>query len=100
MGRSMKRRNLLRSVAMLPLLSARLAALLGPTAPAKAGTKRAKQRVRPSDSTWPYAASWAKLKNDVGGNLIDVPALFGSCQTEPGGACLDALKNIGNPYWI
>jgi FAD/FMN-containing dehydrogenase len=37
----------------------------------------------------------------VGGNLIEVHSLFGSCETEPkGAACLDALKNIGNPYWI
>ena len=33
--------------------------------------------------------------------LIEVHSLFGSCETEPNGAaCLDALKNIGNPYWI
>jgi FAD/FMN-containing dehydrogenase len=62
---------------------------------------RTKRRVRPSDSSWPSASSWAKLKNDVGGNLIEVHPLFGSCETEPNGAaCLDALKNISNPYWI
>src|SRR5260370_1728846 len=97
----MKRRNLLRSIAILPLLSGGFAALLGQTKTAKAVTTRTKQRVRPSDSSWPGAASWAKLKDDVGGNLIAVHSLFGSCEKEPKGAtCLDALKNIRNPYWI
>ena len=97
----MKRRNLLRSIAMLPLLSGSFAALLGQTKTAKAVTTRTKQRVRPSDSSWPGAASWAKLKDDVGGNLTAVHTLFASCETEPNGAaCLDALKNISNPYWI
>ena len=86
---------------MLPFLSGGFAALFGPTKAAKAVTTRAKQRVRPSDPSWPGAASWAKLKDDVGGNLIEVHSLFGSCETEPdGAACLDALKNIRNPYWI
>jgi hypothetical protein len=97
----MKRRNLLRTVAMLPLLSGGFAALLRPTRAAKAVTTRTQHRVRPSDPSWPGAASWAKLKDDVGGNLIEVHSLFGSCETEPNGApCRDALKNIDNPYWI
>jgi hypothetical protein len=96
----MKRRNLLCSVGMLPLLSS-FATLFGPTQAAKATAGRRIQRVRPSDSSWPGPVSWARLKDDVGGNLIEVHSLFGSCQTEPNGAaCLDALKNIGNPYWI
>jgi FAD/FMN-containing dehydrogenase len=57
--------------------------------------------VRPSDSSWPGAASWAKLKEDVGGHLIEPKSLFGSCAAEPNGsACLDAHKNMGNPFWI
>lgn len=47
------------------------------------------------------AASWAKLKDDVGGNLLEVQPLFGPCEIEPdGAACLDAEKHLGNPYWI
>jgi FAD/FMN-containing dehydrogenase len=57
--------------------------------------------VRPADSSWPAAARWAKLKDDVGGNLIGVHSLFGSCGIEPNGAaCREALKGISNPYWI
>ena len=86
---------------MLPLLSGCFAGLFSPTNAARAATTRSKQRVRPSDSSWPSAARWAKLKDDVGGNLIEVHSLFGSCGIEPNGAaCLDALKGISNPYWI
>jgi hypothetical protein len=92
----MNRRHLLRSAAALPLVSGGFAALLGASAP-----EPARRRLRPSDSAWPSAASWAKLKEDVGGNLIEVHDLFGSCRTQPNGAaCVDALKNIRNPYWI
>jgi FAD/FMN-containing dehydrogenase len=95
----MKRRNLLRSAALL--LSGSFAAPFGPTMIARAVGARTQRRVRPSDSSWPSPASWAKLKDDVGGNLIEVHPLFGACETEPNGAaCLDALKNVSNPYWI
>ncbi len=66
-----------------------------------AATMRTRQRVRPTDSAWPSDASWIRLRDEVGGNLIEVHALFGPCQAEPiGAACLGALGNIGNPCWI
>lgn len=93
----MKRRQLLRNAAALPLLSGGLAALLR----ASMAPQQAQRRLRPSDSAWPSAADWAQLKEDVGGNLLEVHDLFGSCRTQPNGpACLGALKNIRNPYWI
>src|ERR1700738_2827311 len=71
-------------------------------AESKIGNARSlRSRVRPGDPAWPAAASWAKLKEDVGGNLIDVHPLFGACESAPDGAdCLDALKNIDNPFYI
>ena len=94
----MKRRNLLRSLAMLPLAAADL---ITPFASAKAPHSWTRQRVRPSDPAWPKPADWAKLNQQVGGNLIEVRSLFGSCGTDPDGtACVDAQRNIGNPYWI
>ncbi len=97
----MKRRNLLRMAATLPLSSGGFAAMLGLTKNARAVTTRMKRRVRPSDPNRPAAASWATLKEDVGGNLIEPQPLFESCGTEPKGAgCLAALENIKNPYWI
>jgi hypothetical protein len=59
------------------------------------------RRVRPADAAWPNAASWARLNATVGGNLIKVHALFQGCQADPNSnSCLDARKNMGNPYWL
>ncbi len=93
----MHRRDLLKGASALALQP-----VLSPFLPAWAAANAVSaRRVRPSDPAWPSAASWAKLKDDVGGNLIEVHSLFGSCETEPNGAaCLDAHKNIGNPFWI
>jgi len=98
----MKRRDLLRTVVVLPLLSAGLAA---PSSPARPGGRSAKhvtlRRVRPTDPEWPSAAEWDQLRQAVGGNLIQVPPLFGTCATEPTGAeCLEALKSARNPFYL
>jgi len=95
------RRNLIRTAMSLPLLAGGLSRGLAFAESNTGNARRLRSRVRPSDSSWPSAASWAKLKEDVGGNLIEAHSIFGSCATEPNGtACLDALKNIGNPFWI
>jgi len=97
----MKRRHLLHTVATLPLLSSGFAFAPAPTKPAEAGVPRSIRRVRPSDASWPGVASWAKLRETVGGNLIEVRALFESCVTEPDGAvCRDATQYVKNPYWL
>lgn len=98
----MKRRNVLRTVAMLPLLAAGFATPFGPANAAKRAAKHAAlRRVRPSDPGWPSTASWDQLNRDVGGNLIKVHPLFAACATEPKGAeCLDALKNARNPFYL
>ena len=63
--------------------------------------RRLRSRVRPTDSAWPGAASWANLKEQVGGNLIAVRPLFGACESSPTGAdCLNALNNVDNPFFI
>jgi hypothetical protein len=97
----MKRRILLRTLATLPLLPGGFAALFCPTKAANLVTTRSRQRVRPSDPNWPTASDWAKLKDAVGGQLIEPKSLFGSCAADPNDeACLDAHKNIRNPFWI
>lgn len=94
----MKRRSFLSSLTMaaastLPSLQSASAA--GST------TKLSYRRVRPTDAAWPDATSWAQLNQTVGGNLIKVHALFQGCQVDPDSTtCLDAQKNISNPYWI
>jgi len=97
----MKRRNLLHMFAAFPLLSGGFAAMFGLAKSAETVAARRKSRVRPSDPHWPSAASWAKLKAEVGGHLIEPMALFGSCPTDPNGtACLEAHKHMDNPFWI
>ena len=94
----MKRRNFLSSLAMaaattLPPLKLAFGSSLSAKLPYR--------RVRPTDLAWPSTTKWAKLNDDVGGSLMKVQSLFQACQTEPNGvACLDALKHVGNPYWI
>src|SRR5258705_13247960 len=41
-----------------------------------ANAAAASSRVRPGDAAWPSAASWARLNEAVGGNLIAAPAPF------------------------
>ena len=59
------------------------------------------RRVRPSDPAWPNATSWKTLSDAVGGNLIQPRGLLAGCAIDPKGtACVSALKNIRNPYYI
>jgi FAD/FMN-containing dehydrogenase len=58
-------------------------------------------RVRPSDSTWPNAESWEKLRQDVGGNLIKVESPLVACESAPDSApCQAVIKNLQNPYFV
>src|SRR5271165_7143766 len=98
----MKRRDVLRSFAALPLLTGALAA---PTAEASSGRgiakPRAQRRVRPPDREWPQSAAWDQLNQAVGGSLIKVQPVFAACAAEPKGAlCLDAIKNARNPFYL
>ena len=59
------------------------------------------RRVRPSDSSWPNAEGWEKLRQDVGGNLIKVESPLVVCESAPNSApCQVILKNLQNPYFV
>ncbi len=59
------------------------------------------QRVRPSDPAWPKPAEWARLREAVGGNLLEPRALFAACETAPAGmACVDVEKSVLNPFYV
>jgi FAD/FMN-containing dehydrogenase len=93
----MRRRTMLNGMAAAIAFQAAPLARLA----ASAATLSPLSRARPGDAAWPDAASWARLNEAVGGNLIAAPAPFGACATEPGGApCADALANIHNPFYI
>ena len=88
------------------ILKGLVAASLGSALPLSARAVRAHgetltRRVRPSDPAWPKPTDWAKLKDSVGGNLLEPNALFAACETAPGGmACVDVEKSIRNPFYI
>src|SRR6266705_556820 len=95
----MKRRNILRTLATLPLAGG-LPALLAPKA-AQAVTLHPNRRVRPSDSAWPSSGTWERLNREVGGRLIKLESPFVDCGAKSGGAaCRQALEHIKNPYFI
>ena len=99
----MKRRDLLCTAAMLPLLTSKLgiASDTGNDAKDRIAVGATRRRVRPSDAEWPNAASWDRLNQSVGGRLIKVPPLFASCALEPKSAdCLEELRNKDNPFFI
>jgi len=90
------RRNVLKRLAALPLLS--LARAL-PARSAPAGTPGA--RVRPTDAAWPGSGEWQKLNAAVGGTLLPVQPLFAACGSAPdGAACQVVYRNIRNPFYI
>ena len=90
----MHRRTLLKGAAALPLV-----ALLS-RAPSAVQASRLR-RVRPGDAAWPTAASWQKLNDAVGGNLIAVQSLFAACEKHPGdAACAEVSANLHNPFYI
>src|SRR5215471_7793354 len=93
----MRRRILLEGMAATVALQPHLLA----RAAANQGAAPGFSRVRPGDPAWPSAESWAKLKDAVGGNLITVEPPFGACSADPkGAACVDALANMHNPFFI
>ena len=90
----MNRRTFLRHVAAMPALPA-----LSPFL-AKAASKPFR-RVRPTDAGWPSAASWERLRQQVGGRLIPVPSLLAPCTSAPSSAaCTARIAEMQNPYFI
>jgi hypothetical protein len=57
--------------------------------------------VRPGDPDWPSTAEWNKLKEVVGGRLINVESPLAACTGNPDtSACLELLRNLRNPFFI
>ncbi|HWY59372.1 MAG TPA: FAD-binding protein, partial [Terriglobales bacterium] len=95
----MDRRTLLKHLAILPGLPRLWSGF--PTQPKSALPSKRLPRVRPSDPSWPSAASWEKLKQQVGGQLTPVQFPLAACGTSLDDAtCQDVLKNLQNPYYI
>jgi FAD/FMN-containing dehydrogenase len=92
----MNRRTLLRHLVSLPLLS-----VLEPYVSFAEPTLATKSRVPPGDPAWPSAASWDKLKQQVGGNLVPVEFPLKACELGPKAPVCEALwKDLSNPFFI
>jgi FAD/FMN-containing dehydrogenase len=62
---------------------------------------RIRSRVRPGDPAWPSAATWERLNQDVGGQLLKPESPFAHCGVTPiSTACSEALAQLKNPYFI
>ena len=95
----MKRRSFLKGLAAIPLISSVLRYL--PTSMRAALASSTVRRVRPSDPSWPTAASWEKLKQQVGGHLIPVSSPLAPCLDAPdSAACAARVEEMKNPYFI
>src|SRR5208282_328006 len=96
----MNRRTLLKHLAAIPLLPRlwpNLSTLLQNALPSKPSLRR----VRSSDPSWPSPASWEKLKQQVGGQLIPVQFPLSACQSASDSpSCQDILNNLKNPYYV
>ena len=58
-------------------------------------------RVRPSDSAWPPAASWDRLRRDLGGRLVKVQSPLAACLEAPSSPdCARVFKELKNPYYL
>ena len=89
-GWEVRRRVFVKGVvglAGLPLVS-RSAAPAGGVAVRTAGG------VRPGGPGWPSPAEWAKLRDSVGGRLVQVDSPFAVCTPDPGGAACTELFHV------
>ena len=94
----MNRRQLLKSIAASLV---HVSILRRVPSVAALATKITNRRFRPTDPEWPRASSWEELKKAVGGNLVEVRSMFGTCPTnakDP--ACVEAMDHIRNPFYI
>ncbi|MBD8881400.1 FAD-dependent oxidoreductase [Rhodanobacter sp. 7MK24] len=90
----MKRRDLLKAAATLPLLPLlmRSGTSLARGAGALATTLRS--RVRPGQPGWPTATEWEQLKRQVGGRLLKLEPPFAH------GEASQTLKQLDNPFAV
>ena len=98
-GLDMNRRHLLSSAAAA--LVAPVWGLASGLAPSAAQAGFALSRARPGGAGWPSQADWEGLGRAVGGALVQPHALLAACSGASGDpACRDAMKHLGNPFYI
>jgi FAD/FMN-containing dehydrogenase len=103
MAHSMKRRQLLKVAAAVPLLTGaellQLAVARGDDGDGDA--RQVFSRVRPGDAAWPSEVTWNRLNRLVEGRLIKVNSPLSVCREAPDSpACREVFKSLRNPYYI
>ena len=96
----MNRRQLLRRLGALPLLSwiAGLPTAFGAT---RAFAAKAMRRNLPGDPAWPSDGEWTQLNAATGGRLVKLASPLDACAAAPAGAACTALfQEMKNPYFI
>src|SRR6516164_8181799 len=67
----------------------------------RATTTPLARRVRPGEPGWPSAAGWARLKQEVGGRLLEIRSPLAPCRTAPKSAeCSELFKRLKNPFYV
>jgi hypothetical protein len=83
MAHSMKRRQLLKAAAAIPLLTGAELLHLAAARADDGDAKRVFARVRPGDAAWPSEESWNRLNRLVGGRLNKVNSPLSVCREAP-----------------
>src|SRR5271163_3390509 len=97
----MNRRTLLKQAATIPLLESALSYSKSPANAMNGRNGSSRRRIRPGDPSWPSASEWARLKQAVGGRLLEVKSPLAVCAGAPDSeACRDVLKALRNPFFV
>ena len=97
----MKRRQLLKAAAAIPLLPGMEWLQLAAARADDGDAKHPGARVRPGDAAWPAEESWNRLSQQVEGRLIKLESPLSVCRESPEGpACRKLFKSLKNPYYI
>ncbi|MEP6633938.1 MAG: FAD-binding oxidoreductase [Luteimonas sp.] len=94
----MKRRDVLKAAIAVTFLQT-----FAPGASMNAWAGRAgtyPSRVRPGDPGWPSQTEWSALNQRVEGRLLKLESPFADCSATTPGATCEALKHVGNPYYL
>jgi FAD/FMN-containing dehydrogenase len=101
MPNSMRRRQLLKAAAAIPLLPGAELLRLAAARADDGDAKHVFVRVRPGDAAWPSEESWNRLNRLVGGRLIKVNSPLSVCREAPDSpVCQEVFRSLRNPYFI
>jgi FAD/FMN-containing dehydrogenase len=97
----MKRRQILKAAAAVPMLSGAEWLRLTDAWAEDGASNQTASRVRPGHVQWPSEDSWERLNRRVEGRLIKVESPVRICREAPGSpACEEVFKALQNPYYI